>query len=51
VLTEKQNDGGYLFKNRLLAALAEHETNHYDNLITHFRRHTAPFGAGVGETT
>jgi hypothetical protein len=51
VLTEKDDNGDYLFKERLLAALGEHETTHYDNLITHFRRHTAPFGAGVGETT
>jgi hypothetical protein len=44
VLTEK--DGGeYLFKDRLLAALDVHEKEHYDNLVAHFRRHTAPFRA------
>jgi hypothetical protein len=48
VLTEKGDDGQYLFKDRLLAALAEHETVHYENLVAHFRRHTAPFGV-VGE--
>ena len=46
VLTEKQDDGGYLFKDRLMAALEKHESAHYNNLVTHFRRHTAPFGAG-----
>ena len=46
VLTEKQDDGGYLFKDRLMAALEKHESAHYDNLVAHFRRHTAPFGAG-----
>jgi hypothetical protein len=44
VLTEKGADEEYLFKDRLLAALAEHETVHYENLVAHFRRHTAPFG-------
>jgi hypothetical protein len=47
VLTEKDSDGGYLFKERLLAALEEHEAAHYLNLVEHFRRHTAPF-AGTG---
>jgi hypothetical protein len=27
-------------------ALEEHEAAHYENLVAHFRRHTAPFGAG-----
>jgi hypothetical protein len=46
VLTEKNSDGNYVFKERLLAALGEHEAAHYENLVAHFRRHTAPFGAG-----
>jgi len=46
VLTEKDSDGNYVFKERLLGALGKHETAHYENLVTHFRRHTAPFGAG-----
>jgi hypothetical protein len=50
VLTEKTEDGGYLFKNRLLAALDEHETAHFRNLVAHFRRHIAPFGASDGAT-
>jgi hypothetical protein len=49
VLTEKNSDGSYLFKDRLLAALEEHEAKHFANLVTHFRRHTAPFASGDGE--
>ncbi len=48
VLTEKDG-GGYLFKDRLLGALSQHEPAHFDNLVAHFRRHTAPFGAGGEE--
>jgi hypothetical protein len=47
VLTDRDSDGEYLFKDRLLAALGDHEAAHFDNLVAHFRRHTAPFcGAG-----
>lgn len=49
VLTEKDGDGGFLFKDRLLAALDSHEATHYENLVAHFRRHTAPFGGADGE--
>jgi hypothetical protein len=49
VLTEKDSDGEYLFKERLLAALEEHEAAHYDNLVAHFRRHTAPFIGAAGD--
>ena len=49
VLTEKNEDGSYLFKDRLLAALGEHEFTHFDNLVAHFRRHIAPFGGASGE--
>jgi len=45
VLTERDADGRYLFKDRLLAALEKHEAAHYDNLVAHFRRHTVPFAA------
>jgi len=51
VLTEKQDDGRYLFKERLMAALEKHEAAHYDNLVAHFRRHTAPFAGASGEST
>jgi hypothetical protein len=46
VLTDRASDGGYLFKDRVLAALDHHEAEHYKNLVAHFRRHTAPFGTG-----
>jgi hypothetical protein len=45
VLTDRGEDGSYLFKDRLLAALDSHEDEHFKNLEAHFRRHTAPFGA------
>ena len=51
VLTEKQSGGEYLFKDRLLAALETHEAEHYENLVAHFRRHTAPFAGAGGEST
>jgi hypothetical protein len=49
VLTDRADDGRYLFKERLLKSLSTHEDEHFKNLEAHFRRHTAPFGAG-GET-
>jgi len=49
VLTEKTPSGAYLFKDRVLTALATHEAAHFENLVTHFRRHTAPFGSAGGE--
>jgi hypothetical protein len=51
VLTEKTPNGDYLFKDRVLTALAIHEAAHFENLVTHFRRHTAPFGTAGGEIT
>jgi hypothetical protein len=50
VLTEKNDAGGSLFKDRLLAALNEHEAVHFDNLVAHFRRHIAPFSGADGES-
>ena len=49
VLTDRADDGSYLFKHRILAALAEHEQEHFEYLVAHFRRHTAPFGYGGEE--
>jgi hypothetical protein len=49
VLTEKDSDGEYLFKGRLLIALEEHEAAHHLNLVAHFRRHTAPFAGASGD--
>ncbi len=49
VLTEKDAEGQYLFKRRLLDALEKHESQHVKNLVTHFQRHTAPFTETTGE--
>ncbi len=51
VLTEKTPSGAYLFKDRVLTALATHEAAHFENLVTHFRRHTAPYGRVGREIT
>ncbi len=51
VLTEKTPNGGSLFKERVLTALRTHEAAHFENLVTHFRRHTAPFGNAGREIT
>jgi len=42
VLTERA-DGGWRFRQRLLAALDDHETEHYAALARHLARHAAPF--------
>ncbi len=44
VLTERQPEGRALFKDRIMAVLRENEDVHFDNLVTHFKRHTEPFG-------
>ena len=41
-LTTKSDSGGYLFRNRLLSALKDHEQIHYANLQQHFQRHVLP---------
>lgn len=43
VLTQKNGDGSYRFRERVLAALDEHEAAHYEILEKHFRRHLDPF--------
>ena len=43
VLTQKNEDGSYRFRERMLAALDEHEAAHYEILGIHFRRHLDPF--------
>lgn len=43
VLTFKDSAGKPVFKDRILAALEEHEEAHYENLRRHFRRHLQPF--------
>lgn len=43
VLTDKDDKGNYIFKNRILDCLRENEDTHYDLLIEHFRKHLEPF--------
>jgi len=43
VLTEKDRSGNYLFKDRLIHCLKEHEQLHYEILVKHFNRHMQPF--------
>jgi hypothetical protein len=43
VLTAMEPGGGYLFRDRLLAALQANEQAHYAALAAHFERHIAPF--------
>lgn len=43
VLTTKNGDGSWLFRDRLLAALDANEEIHYDALIKHIGRHVEPF--------
>lgn len=44
VLTARGADGQYLFRDRLYAALEEHEEAHYAALEEHLARHVEPFG-------
>jgi len=44
VLTERGSDGKPLFKDRIMTCLGTNEDVHFRNLVTHFRRHTQPFG-------
>ncbi len=44
VLTARDADGSYRFRDRLLAALQADEEAHYAALEAHFDRHIAPFG-------
>lgn len=43
VLTIKDAEGNYIFRDRLLKCLEENEEVHYQNLIVHFKRHLQPF--------
>jgi hypothetical protein len=44
VLTTRDADGSYRFRDRLLAALQADEEAYYAALEAHFDRHIAPFG-------
>lgn len=43
VLTIKNNDGKYIFRNRIYNCLEVNEELHYKYLVKHFRRHLDPF--------
>ncbi len=43
VLTIKNNDGNYIYRNRIYKCLEENEELHYKYLVKHFRRHLDPF--------
>ncbi|TAK54086.1 MAG: hypothetical protein EPO24_13505 [Bacteroidetes bacterium] len=42
-LTERDGSGKFLFRDRLMACLKQHEELHYETLIRHFRKHLEPF--------
>ncbi len=42
VLTTKQPNSRYLFRDRILRSLVDHEDVYYEYLESHFRRHLAP---------
>lgn len=46
VLSSKDGQGNDLFKPRIMKCLIEHEPDHYECLINHFKRHLAPLVAG-----
>lgn len=43
ILTDKDENGKYLFKDRLVECLKKNEEVHYDIIIKHFKKHLAPF--------
>lgn len=45
VLTTKNGDGTWLFKDRFMQTLREREDVHYETVSTHLRRHIDPFAA------
>ncbi len=42
VLTDKDKDGKYIFREQIYECLNEHEDTHYKYLIEHFKRHLKP---------
>ena len=42
VLTARRDDGGTLFRDRMMQCLEEHEETHYGFLVSHFHRHIEP---------
>lgn len=43
VLTTKNENGNYLFRERFMACLNQNEEAHYETIIKHFRKHLDPF--------
>ena len=43
ILTDKNDDGTFIFKQKLLDCLKQHEDTHYELLINHFKKHLDPF--------
>jgi tagaturonate epimerase len=43
VLTDRDENGRYIFKDRLFDCLTSNEETHYDLLVKHFRKHLEPF--------
>jgi hypothetical protein len=42
ILSKKDESGKYLFKDRIMKCLQDHENIHYQYLVKHFRRHIDP---------
>ena len=43
VLTDKNKNEQFIFKNRLIECLKNNEAIHYEILIKHFKKHLEPF--------
>lgn len=43
VLTDKNQEGSFLFKDKILQCIIENEETHYEFLIKHFHKHLEPF--------
>ena len=43
ILTDTDEKGSYIFKDKVLRCLEENEDTHYDILVKHFHKHLVPF--------
>ena len=43
ILTDKNENGEFIFKDRLIKCLKDNEETHYEVVIKHFRKHLDPF--------
>jgi tagaturonate epimerase len=43
VLSTRDADGKFIFRDRFMACLNQHEDVHYENIVNHFKRHLDPF--------